>query len=593
MAMTGLRDHAGDGARPARGRGWLVVRRCRPPGCHGPIRLLLAAWAVCYAGDLAAFTAASVYAYHAGGAGLVGVLGLAKGVPAGLLVPLVTSWSDRVRRERLLIASVTGRALLLAAAAAAMTGGGHAVVVVVLVALQGGLASVYRQVQAALLPWLARTPDELTGANTTASVLQSAATVGGPALAAGLVAVGLPQAAMLAACGLTAAGAALLTGVRPRSSPDPARAAGRLRQLGADIAAGWQAGAWRPGARALFVPAAIQTFARGVLTVLTVVIAVDLFSLGPAGIGWLTAVLGAGGLLAGPLAATLVRGRKVARCFGAGVAGWGLPLILLALAYGRYWPYLMFAVIGVANVFDDAGVYSALQQLIPPRLTGRALGTRRGALLISMGLGSAAAPLLILACGARGTLIVTGALLITAAAWSLPRLTAIDRTISAPGPGYALLRQVPFFGPLPIAIAEHLATELKTATYQPGDVIIREGEPGDRFYLIESGQARATAGGRHLAELGPAGWFGEIALLRPVPRTATIIATTPLHAKVLAREEFLAAVTGNPDSAQHADELISARLRANGQADAQHAIAADPGGNHADLTSPASPSCQT
>jgi MFS family permease len=126
--------------------------------------------------------------------------------------------------------------------------------------------------------------------------------------------------------------------------------------------------------------------------VLTVVIAVDLFRLGPAGIGWLAAVLGAGGLLAGPLAVRLVRGRRVARCFGAGVAGWGLPMILLAFTHARYWPYLMFALIGVANVFDDAGVYSALQQLIPPRLTGRALGTRRGALLVCMGLGSAAAP---------------------------------------------------------------------------------------------------------------------------------------------------------------------------------------------------------
>jgi hypothetical protein len=261
-------------------------------------------------------------------------------------------------------------------------------------------------------------------------------------------------------------------------------------------------------------------------------------------------------------------------------------MILLAFTHAWYWPYLMFAVIGVANVFDDAGAYSALQQVIPPRLTGRALGTRRGALLISMGLGSAAAPLLIRACGARGTLIVTGVLLITAAAWSRPRLAIIDRTIAAPGPGYALLRQVPFFGPLPFAITEHLAAELTPASYQPGDVIIREGEPGDSFYLIQSGQARATAGGRHLAELGPAGWFGEIALLRPGPRTATVTATTALHVKVLAREEFLAAVTGNPDSAQRADDAVTARLRAS-----RHAAPQDPAtpgavGNHPSPPSP-------
>lgn len=121
-----------------------------------PIRLLLLAWGLCYAGDLAAFTAASVYAYHAGGAGFVGILGLARGLPAALLVLLVTSWSDRVRRERLLIATVVPRALMLGAAAAVMTGGGQAVLVVVLVALEGGLASVFRQVQAACYPgWLA------------------------------------------------------------------------------------------------------------------------------------------------------------------------------------------------------------------------------------------------------------------------------------------------------------------------------------------------------------------------------------------------------------------------------------------------------
>ena len=174
------------------------------------------AWGLCYAGDLAAFTAASVYAYHAGGAGLVGILGLARGVPAALLVLLVTSWSDRVRRERLLIATVVPRALILGAAAAVMTGGGQAVLVVVLVALEGGLASVFRQVQAAL-PWLARTPDELTSANTAASVIQSAAMVAGPAIAAGLLAIGAPQSAMFVACGLVAVGAVLLAGVRPLS----------------------------------------------------------------------------------------------------------------------------------------------------------------------------------------------------------------------------------------------------------------------------------------------------------------------------------------------------------------------------------------
>src|SRR5262245_28246229 len=148
---------------------------------------------------------------------------------------------------------------MLGVAAAAMTGGGQGLLVVVLVGVEGGVASAFRQIQAALLPWLARTPDELTSANSAASVLQSAATVGGPAIAAGLVAVA----------------AVLLVGVRPLSSQAPVRAAGRLKQLRLDMVAGFDAGVRRRDAMALFVPAAAQTFGRGILNVLTVVIALE------------------------------------------------------------------------------------------------------------------------------------------------------------------------------------------------------------------------------------------------------------------------------------------------------------------------------
>ena len=329
-----------------------------------------------------------------------------------------------------------------------------------------------------------------------------------------------------------------------------------------DLAAGFTACIRQPGALALVVPAAAQTFARGVLTVLTVVIALDLFGLGSAGVGWLSAVLGAGGLLVGPIAVMLVRGKRVARSFAAGVAGWGAPMILLGFAHGAYWPYLMFGVIGVANVFDDVGVYSSLQQVIPPRLMGRALGVRRGLLLLSMGLGSAVTPLLIDEWGARGTLIATGLLLVVLAAVFLPRLTAIDGKIFAPGPDLALLRGVSCFRPLPFAIVEHVASELQTTVHEPGDTIIREGEPGELFYIIAAGQARAAKDGNQLREMSTGDSFGEIALLRRIPRTATVTAVSRVETRALSREEFLAAVTGNPESVDRAEEVVSTRLQA-------------------------------
>jgi MFS family permease len=148
-------------------------------------------------------------------------------------------------------------------------------------------------------------------------------------------------------------------------------------------------------------------------------------------------------------------------------------MILLAFAHARYRPLLMFGFIGLANVVDDAGVYSALQQVIPPRSTGRAMGVRRAVLLLSMGLGSAVTPVLIHAWGTRGTLLATGLLLVVVAASSVPSLTAIDRKIAAPGPDFALLRRVPFFGPL---VCESRAPGQRTAVgdlrargrYHPG-----------------------------------------------------------------------------------------------------------------------------
>jgi hypothetical protein len=174
--------------------------------------------------------------------------------------------------------------------------------------------------------------------------------------------------------------------------------------------------------------------------------------------------------------------------------------------------------------------------------------------------GSAVAPLLIHAWGARGTLVATGALLVVVVAVFWPSLARIDSTIAAPGPELVLLRQVAFFRPLPFAVVEHLATELQSAAYEPGDVIIREGEPGERFYMIAEGRARASKDGKQLNEMSAPGSFGEIALLRPTSRVVTITATSRLQARILVREEFLAAVTGNPQSVDSADEVVSTWL---------------------------------
>jgi CRP-like cAMP-binding protein len=111
-------------------------------------------------------------------------------------------------------------------------------------------------------------------------------------------------------------------------------------------------------------------------------------------------------------------------------------------------------------------------------------------------------------------------------------------------------------------IVEHLSSELQSATFEPGDLIIQDREPGELFYMIADGRARVCKNGKELRQMGAGESFGEIALLRRVPRTATVIAMSRLQARTLTREEFLGAVTGNTTSAEGADEVISARLQA-------------------------------
>jgi CRP-like cAMP-binding protein len=119
----------------------------------------------------------------------------------------------------------------------------------------------------------------------------------------------------------------------------------------------------------------------------------------------------------------------------------------------------------------------------------------------------------------------------------------------------AVLRGVPLLGVLPEPVLERLARDSATAVFPAGSTILREGEPGDRFYVVSSGTVGILG-----KELGPGEPFGEIALLRDVPRTATATAVTDVSLVTLERAPFVAAVTGHAPSTAAADTLIAARL---------------------------------
>jgi CRP-like cAMP-binding protein len=162
--------------------------------------------------------------------------------------------------------------------------------------------------------------------------------------------------------------------------------------------------------------------------------------------------------------------------------------------------------------------------------------------------------------GERTALVAAGALLPVLAALSWRALQRVDETARRPGHELDLLRAVPMFAPLPVATLEHLAASLTPVPVDAGEAVFRAGDSGDRFYLVADGEVEISLDGRAPEPLGSGGWFGEIALLRDVPRTATVTARTDSHLLALDREEFVAAVTGHPESAEAADAVIGARL---------------------------------
>ena len=91
-------------------------------------------------------------------------------------------------------------------------------------------------------------------------------------------------------------------------------------------------------------------------------------------------------------------------------------------------------------------------------------------------------------------------------------------------------------------------------------MVIREGDDGDLFYVVLEGSLRVTQGGRELRTLGAGAGFGEIALLRDTPRTATVTATTDVALGAVDRDDFLLAVTGQPAARGKAEGVVDRYL---------------------------------
>ena len=475
------------------------------------LRRVELAWGAAIAAEWAHFVAFGIFAYDEGGAVGVGIAGVVRMLPAAIAAPFAASLGDRFRRERFLLANALVGCAALAASTVAFLAG--SVVLVFAFAAVVGLAStLFRPALQALLPSLARTPEELIASNGATSTLEGLGTLVGPLVAGVLVA--LMDVGLAFAVGAFAflVAAVLLARVKVEGRIRVTAAAGEstVRLL----LGGFRAVARRPKPRLVIGLVLAQTFVRGCLNVLIVVAAFRVLDAGAGAVGYMTAAIGVGGLI-GAVGAVTLEPRRLAETSASHSCSGGSRSCSSLRGRCSPWRSPSLAVVGAANSVEDVAMFTLIQRIVPDELLTRVLGVLWGLAMGGVALGSLAAPALVSVIGPRPAFVAVGAILplLTLLTWR--RLVEIDRSTAAPATELALIAGEPMFAPLPLAAKEHMAASLVPVAVAAGEVLITAGDPGDRFYIVDEGEFEISAEGLD-ARAHEGDHFGEIALLRDI-----------------------------------------------------------------------------
>lgn len=523
------------------------------------LRRLQLANASAIIGGWAYVVALAVFAYRVDGAYAVGLLATVRWLCGGLAAPVAGIVGDRYPRIRVMIASDLVRAVVLGGMALAVLADAPTPLVYALAVVATLAATPFWPAQAALLPQLARSPGELTAANASAGAVDNVGSFVGPALGGLLVAVASVEAVFATAAALYLTSALLVASLRHReerreSSQDDED--GGLRKA----LAGFRTLVGMPRVRLVVALVAAQTVVDGALDVLIVVLALETLDAGAAGLGLLNSAAGVGGIAAVLFVGGVAARGRLATSLGVGIVLWGLPLALIGIWPEQALALVLLALVGAGGTVVAVAGDTLLQRAAPPDLLARVFGAVDGILLVALALGSLAAPFLVDVIGVRGALLATGAVLPVLAALTWTRLTAIDAAAAAPERQRELLRRSPIFASLPGPILEGLALRLEPRHVGPGRIVFAQGDAGAHYYLIDSGRVAVAVDTGAPQELEAGDAFGEIALLRDVPRTATVTAVTAVSLYALDRDEFLRAVTGNAQSRTAAETVVRGRL---------------------------------
>jgi len=536
---------------------------------------VLAGYALFVLTEYSAWIAMLVFAYSHGGATVAGLVAVVQLVPAAVLAPVTAAVADRRSPVILLAGGYLVQAVAMAAAAAAIFAGvpvaAYASAVIACVA-----QTTTRPAQSALVPSVAVTADQLTAVNVVVSWLESVGLVTSGLLAGVLISLAGVGIVLVVCAGLGVVAMLMAVGVRvaalapPREDP-PA--------VLADVAEGLRLAVRRPRLRVVLALLTAEAVVAGALDLLFVILAIGVLGRSQAWVGYFNSAYGVGAVLAATVSVILVGRRLGAPILGAALLLSGV-LAVLGFGIGLAGTVALLAVAGAASTLLDVALRALLQRSVPPQLMGRVFGVLEGLTMAGYALGALLVPLLVHLGGNRLALIGAAVVLPLAAAASGRALFALDAGVPVPVVEIALLRSLPLFAELPAPAIEGLAAALTPVHLPAGSVLIRQGDPGDAYYAVAAGELDALQDGHFLRRCGRGEGVGEIALLRTIPRTATVTAHTAATVYRLNREPFLTAVLGHAPTQRLADDIAETRLAtgaAPDSSDTQGTTAPEPG----------------
>jgi MFS family permease len=482
-------------------------------------------------------TSVAVYQYSGQKSVYVGLLWIAIFVPGLFLGPISGAVADRLGHRRVMILSDLTRVVIIGVLAFTLTGRTWASLYP-LAFLNSTMACLFRPASVGLIPTLVRSKDERLSANASVMQIESLAGIVGSLLGGVIAGSGHVQIALLTDSVTFAVSALSIWLIRSQTAGNEEEEEEEApEEMGKGFLTGLRYLAGRPVL--VFVASAmiLPELASGSLMVWIIPYGENALHLGAAGVGYLYSVLTVGALLGGFVASGVGSNFHLDRLLAIAVAVLGIAEIAFGAIQVAVVALLCCALIGVAETMQYAAYETLLQQVVPEDAIGRATGTMDSLFFAMILIGNAASGILASTLGLTISITGLGILILlgVAASWILLRV----RTAGQPDGEY--LAKIPAFASVPEEIREWAVRRMVRQDVPAGTIIIRQGEVGDLFYTIVRGRSEVSIshdGETMTRELGPGDFFGEIALLQNVPRTATVTAVQPSTMWTMSREDF-------------------------------------------------------